>query len=60
MFKRLIKALERIANSLLIIEMILLEKNNLTYENLSELTKGDEETKKNIESEMYKYTDKED
>lgn len=60
MFKRLIKALERIANSLLIIEMILLEKNNLTYENLSELTKDDEEIKKNIESEMCKYSDEED
>lgn len=59
MFKRLIKALERIANSLLIIEMILMEKNNLTYENLSELTKSDEEIKKNIESEMYKYSDEE-
>lgn len=59
MFKRLIKALERIANSLLIIEMILLEKNGLTYENLSELTKSDEEIKRNIESEMYKYSDKE-
>lgn len=60
MFKRLIKALERIANSLLIIEMILLEKNGLTYENLSELTKSDEEIKRNIESEMYKYSDEED
>lgn len=59
MFKKLVKALERIANSLLIIEMILMEKNNLTYENLNELTKGDEEIKKNIESEMYKYSDEE-
>lgn len=59
MFKKLVKALERIANSLLIIEMILMEKNNLTYENLSELTKSDEEIKKNIESEMYKYSDEE-
>lgn len=55
MIKRAIRALERIVNSLLIIEMILMEKNNLSYEELSELTKSDEETKKSIEKEMYKY-----
>ncbi|MDT2832383.1 hypothetical protein P7H62_15405 [Vagococcus carniphilus] len=59
MFKRLVKALERISNSLLIIEMILMEKNNLSYEDLSELTKSDEENKKYIENEMYKYSDRE-
>lgn len=59
MFKRLVKALERVSNSLLIIEMILMEKNNLSYEDLSELTKSDEENKKYIENEMYKYSDRE-
>lgn len=57
MIKRVVKVLERIANSLLIIEMILMHKNNMTYADLSELTQDDEENKKFIEKEMNKYNE---
>lgn len=55
MLKRLVNAIERIANSLLIIELVLMKQNNIKYDDLSDFVEIDE--KEEIEKYMYQYQD---